>query len=242
MRTASLRGLRPITPPPTLVLFDLDDTLCDYASARALRLRIAFGQALAHRDNAAPDVDLDALIAESIAMQPHGSDHFTDLLARYGVTDKAIIEQARAWYQTNRFHGLQLFSDACESLALIRAALPGRRLGIITNGPAEVQREKVALLGLESAVDFILISGELGIAKPDPAIFAEALRRGAATADEAVFIGDSPEFDIAGARAAGIRAVWLNRAGRTWPAGLPHPDYVAPSLMEVRRLLGTSEA
>ncbi len=228
----------PIIPPPALVLFDLDDTLCDYASARAQRLRIAFSEALATRPEGIASIDLDALIAESIAIQPHGSDHFGHLLGRVGITDPAVIERARTWYRTNRFYGLRLFDDAAGTLHAIRAAVPRRRIGIVTNGPADVQRDKVALLNLTAAVDFVLISEEIGIAKPDPAIFAEALRLADVTPDDAIVVGDSPEFDIAGARAAGIRSIWINRTGRPWPSNLPPPAYEVPSLSALRHLLG----
>ncbi|GIW04389.1 MAG: hydrolase [Thermomicrobiales bacterium] len=228
----------PIIPPPALVLFDLDDTLCDYASARAKRLRIAFTEALATRPEGAASIDLDSLIAESIAIQPHGSDHFESLLGRAGITDPAVIERVSTWYRTNRFYGLKLFDDALDTIHAIRQALPHRRIGIVTNGPADVQRDKIALLNLTPAVDFVLISEEIGIAKPDPAIFAEALRRANVTPDEAIMVGDSPEFDIAGASAAGIRAIWVNRAGRPWQPGLSPAAYEVHALSALRHLLG----
>jgi putative hydrolase of the HAD superfamily len=231
-------GQMPATPL-RLVLFDLDDTLCDYAGARAERLGIALGQALAtvraraHRTTGAlgdepvspvgRPPDLAALIAASIAIHPHGADHFGDLLRPYGVTsDGAAL--ASAWYRANRFHGLKLFPDAVATLDAVRAALPTARLGLITNGPAEVQRAKLELLGIGPLLDFVLISGEFGVEKPDPAIFREALRRGQAAPDQAVFVGDSPDHDVAGARAAGIRAVWLNRTGRPWSLPAPPPE------------------
>jgi HAD superfamily hydrolase (TIGR01549 family) len=227
--------------PPALVLFDLDDTLCDYAGARARRLRIAFRTALVHAPGGGADVDLDRMIDESVAIHPHASEHFGDLLAGYGVADPAVTQAARTWYHTNRFLGLALFADALGILRAIRAAVPGRRIGLVTNGPADVQRDKIDLLGLAPSIDFILISGEFGAAKPDPAIFHEALRRGRATSDQTVFIGDSPEYDVAGARAAGIRAIWMNRSGRPWPTAPPPPAQVR-SLEEIRLLLATSAA
>jgi putative hydrolase of the HAD superfamily len=230
--------LSPVLPPPDLVIFDLDDTLCDYASARALRLRIAFTEALASRPAGASPVDLDALIAESIAIQPHGSDHFDHLLRRFGISDPDSIARASTWYRTNRFYGLRLFDDALDTLRYVRAAVPRRRIGIVTNGPADVQRDKIALLNLGPVVDFVLISEEVGIAKPDPAIFAEALRLANVTPEDAIVIGDSPEFDIAGARAAGIRSIWVNRTGRPWPSDLPAPALEIDSLVPLRHLLG----
>jgi putative hydrolase of the HAD superfamily len=239
MRVPRTPVVHPINPSPSLVLFDLDDTLCDYAGARAGRLRTAFTTALAHLGDETTAIDLDQLVAESIAIHPHASDHFATLLGRYGVIDPEVIQQARAWYHTNRFLGLKLFGGAVELLQAIRDAQPGRTIGLVTNGPAEVQRDKIALLELLPSVDFALISGEFGTAKPEPAIFEEALRLGNASSDEAIMIGDSPEFDIAGACAAGIRAVWINRTGTDWP-GAPPPPLTVRSFAEIATMLGIS--
>lgn len=228
----------PLNPPPRLLLFDLDDTLCDYAAARALRLRRAFAPALDH----VPDLNLARVIEDSIAVNPHGTDHFAELLLRHGVADPAVAETAAGWYRTNRFLGLALFDDAVATLQALRNPAPGleRRIGLVTNGPADVQRAKITLLEVEPLVDFILVSGEFGAWKPDPAIFAEALRLGGAPANEAVFIGDSAEHDIAGACAAGIRTIWVNRTGRPWVGDDP-PDYEAKDLAAVRKLLGVGD-
>ena len=227
-------------PRPRLLLFDLDDTLCDYAAARDLRLRRAFAAALATAPSGG-GADLDRLVAESIAIHPHGADHFPDLLRRHGVGDEAAAE-AVAWYRANRFLGLALFADAVQTLAALRRALPGRPIGLVTNGPAEVQRAKIELLEVERLVDFAIVSGEFGAWKPDPAIFQEALRLGGAAPEEAVFVGDSAEHDITGARSVGIRAVWVNRTGRPWAHGEPGPDFEIPSLTALLPLLGVEES
>src|SRR3712207_3151700 len=112
--------LAPITPSPRLLLFDLDDTLCDYASARAQRLRIAFslhygGRAAGLSDGmVSPDAErtLERMIADSLAIHPHGADHFPEVFRRYGIADHSVAEAAMAWYRTHRFHGLALFADA----------------------------------------------------------------------------------------------------------------------------------
>jgi putative hydrolase of the HAD superfamily len=213
----------------SLVLFDLDDTLCDYTAARALRLRTAFGQALAAVRELAAD-ELDRLIAESIAIHPHGADHFPELLARYGLEDPAA-RAAQRWYTENRFHGLALLPDTLTVLERLRGS--GRRIGLVTNGPADVQRDKIALLGLWPHIDFAVISGEVGVEKPDPAIFLEALRRGSASPAEAVYIGDSPEFDVAGAHAAGIRVVWMNRQRAPWGSAERPPHHAVATLSDV---------
>ncbi len=100
-----------------------------------------------------------------------------------------------------------------------------------------MQRAKLDLLGIESLVDFAVVSEEFGVAKPDPRIFHEALRRAGVDAGEAVFVGDSAEFDMVGARAAGIPSVWVNRNGATWTESGPPPTREIRSLDDLPRLL-----
>ena len=231
--------MKPFDPQPQLVLFDLDDTLCDYAGARVGRLRIAFGLA-EKQAGASLSAPLDEIVQESIRIQPHGVDHFPSVLATYGIDDPAAVDRAVKWFVGNRFHGLQLFPDAIETLETVRKAVPNRRLGLITNGPAEVQTAKIELLGIRPYFDFCLISGVFGFWKPDREIFEEALALGRSKPSGAVMIGDSPEHDMAGAEAAGIATIWMDHDVREWPSELPVPTCVAADLADVRALLAPS--
>ncbi|MBA3449736.1 MAG: HAD family hydrolase [Chloroflexia bacterium] len=229
-------------------MFDLDDTLCDYATARQMRLRRAFTDACNRRSSAGKRVDLEQMIADSIRMHPHGADHFAELFSRYGIDDPASAREAAAWYRNNRFFALNLFPEARKVLLAIRHLAterirPRRRpMGIITNGPAEVQRAKLELMGVFELVDFAVISEDFGVAKPDPAIFQEALHKAGSRADQAVYIGDSVEFDMTGARAAGIPSVWLNRYGASWSEMGWSPDRQIASLQELPRLVASGVA
>ena len=80
---------RPLDPRPKAVIFDLDDTLCDYAAAREARLRRAFTLSPDGGIRSREAIDLDRMIAESIRMHPHGADHFEELFARFGIADAA---------------------------------------------------------------------------------------------------------------------------------------------------------
>jgi putative hydrolase of the HAD superfamily len=104
-------------------------------------------------------------------------------------------------------------------------------VGIVTNNAVAEQIEKLAHLGMTDWVDVLVISEEAGVRKPDAAIFRLALERCGASADEAVMVGDSWGADVMGARAAGIRVVWLNRTERPCPA----PSWCT----EIRSLLPT---
>lgn len=221
-----------------LVLFDLDDTLCDYVAARTERLRRAFGAFLPPEVRSAPGFDLDRMVACSIAQQPHGADHFANLFAQFGVVSPEPARLARAWYESNRFLGLALYPETTTLISEIRA-LPcwSPTIGVITNGPARVQRDKVLLLGVDGLADFVIISGEFGSAKPDPAIFREALRQGGVDRDEAVMIGDSLAHDVVGAQAVGMRSVWFNPDGRQLRAGEVQPTHEVHGLLEIPDLL-----
>jgi putative hydrolase of the HAD superfamily len=237
---------RPLEPRPKAVLFDLDDTLCDYAAAREARLRRAF--TLSHDDGtwSREAIDLDRMIAESIHMHPHGADHFEELFPRFGIADVRKARAAANWYRENRFHGLRLFPGVETVFSMVREAVSrvdpkaARPIGIVTNGPTEVQHAKLELLGLDHFVDFVLVSEEFGVAKPDPAIFREALRLAEVRPQEAIFVGDSVEFDMAGARAAGIPTIWVNRQQRPWTESSPPPTRQIRSLADLPRLLGAA--
>jgi putative hydrolase of the HAD superfamily len=88
--------------------------------------------------------------------------------------------------------------------------------------------------GLAALVDGAVISAQEGVAKPDPEIFARALAVAGARADEAVHVGDTAELDVAGALAAGIRAVHVDRDA----GGAPVPVAGAQTMTSLAGLPG----
>ncbi len=87
----------------------------------------------------------------------------------------------------------------------------------MTNGPSDIQRLKLQASGLAPQFESLAISGELGVGKPEPAAFAEILRRLDTEPHHAVMVGDSWARDIEGALAAGHPPVWI-ASGRPVPA------------------------
>ena len=97
----------------------------------------------------------------------------------------------------------------------VLGALQGRyKLALISNfdHPPHVH-QLLDELALRPFFDAVVVSGDVGVKKPDPAIFTPALEQTELATDEAIFVGDSPEDDVAGARAAGLRPVLIRRAG-----------------------------
>jgi putative hydrolase of the HAD superfamily len=86
---------------------------------------------------------------------------------------------------------------------------------VVTNGETHQQEEKLRRTGLDRYLADWVISEEVGVRKPNPRIFAIAAERARSRLAGAWMVGDSPEADIGGASAAGLRSVWLSR-GRTW--------------------------
>ena len=83
----------------------------------------------------------------------------------------------------------------------------------------------------------VAISGELGSAKPSVEIFEEAVRRAGVASHQAAHVGDSLETDVAGAKTAGMLAIWLNRKKLEPELHAPQPDHQIASLREVAALL-----
>jgi putative hydrolase of the HAD superfamily len=99
-------------------------------------------------------------------------------------------------------------SSLTPSILLSYLRTSGLKLGLITNGSVRMQSRKLQCLALSPLFDTILISDAEGISKPDPRIFHRALARLNTRPTQAVFVGDHPEVDVAGARAAGMQAIW----------------------------------
>jgi putative hydrolase of the HAD superfamily len=120
-----------------------------------------------------------------------------------------------------------------ETLLALRAT--GIRLGVVTNGGGANQRAKIEALGLRHYVDSIIISGEVGVEKPDARIFALALAELGCEPARAWFVGDHPHNDALGAANAGLHAIWL-RGVRPWPAGVEPAGRSVDSLRELLAL------
>jgi putative hydrolase of the HAD superfamily len=127
-------------------------------------------------------------------------------LADQGVADPALAEQLGERFGTERRARHHTFADVPAVLAALDVPM-----AIVTNGAACLQREKLAASGLAGHFGAVVVSGDLGIGKPDVSVFRRALSL--LGTDGGVMVGDSLDRDIEGALAAGLGAVWINRFG-----------------------------
>ena len=102
------------------------------------------------------------------------------------------------------------YPDVLPALERMRAV--GLRLVVVSNWDVSLH-DRLAETGIAERVHGVIASAELGAAKPAPAIFAHALAMAGVPAQEALHVGDSPDEDVEGARAAGIEPVLLVREG-----------------------------
>lgn len=150
---------------------------------------------------------------------------------------RAKLIADRYWdEQRSRF---KLFGDAVATLDLLRTE--GFRIGLITNGPQEMQREKIARFELEKHFDVIVIEGEFGHGKPHPEVFRHAMQTVGSKPEASWHVGDNLYADIGGAQSAGIHAAWIHRDRLELKDDAPcTPDRVIahlPELLEALELL-----
>jgi len=156
-------------------------------------------------------------------------------LAENGIADPLLADTLACVYMAERRARYQPFPDALQVLRKLGQTF---RLGLVTNGPCDLQYDKLDVAGLKGCFGAILVSREVGIAKPDPRIFAIALDRLEVPASDAVFVGDTPKTDIVGSHGAGMKAVWLNRDNVPQSEGIA-PDKTIRSLDELPATLAS---
>jgi putative hydrolase of the HAD superfamily len=155
-------------------------------------------------------------------------------MGRCGCDDRPMVDQAFSLYARHRVETATVFPDAEALLMKLHRSVP---MALITNGPGDGQREKLRVTGLDRYFDVIVCSGEHGVGKPDPAIFAVALAKLGLAGASVWHVGDRMESDVAGAKASGLTAVWLNRNSARRGADDPAPDFEVESLAELATLL-----
>jgi FMN phosphatase YigB (HAD superfamily) len=104
----------------------------------------------------------------------------------------------------------------------------GWKVAVVTNGEAGVQEATAQRVGLAPLLDAFVVSGAVGVRKPDPRIFALAAELSDTSMTGSWMVGDG-EADVLGASRAGAKSVWLTR-GRMWARRDVAPDAVAESL------------
>ena len=232
-----------MTPALRAVVFDLDSTLSEYALTveevldRAVPRAGFAADALGPLDRLAKDYNSAWWSAEEILRVPTDELRrraWTVILEARGIDDASTARRlADAYSDIRKETGFHLFDGVRALLADLRTRY---RVGILTNGPSDMQWEKLRTLELTDAVDAIVVAGDLGIFKPDPRPFRQILDRLGALPRDALYVGNSYDHDIVGAHGAGMKTAWVTANGAAETTEIV-PDHVVRRATDLREVL-----
>jgi len=129
--------------------------------------------------------------------------------------DERVASQAFEVFLAAR-NEVEIFADVAPALARLRRRYA---LASLSNGNADLAR-----IGLGRVFSVSLNAGEIGAAKPQRRCFERLAQELQLAAGEIAYVGDDPQLDVAAARAAGLRTVWMNRRALEWPQPLAPAD------------------
>jgi putative hydrolase of the HAD superfamily len=157
------------------------------------------------------------------AWAPTYRDQAWDAVAvGFGSDDRTLARHAAERFVTAQRRGHPVIEGMEQALAAVSSRHP---VGLLTNGPSDLQRLKLAQAGLSDAFGTVVVSGEIGVGKPTPDVFELVLDRLGASPEGSVMVGDSWERDVVGALAAGMTACWI-ADGRTAPWSDPRVSVI----------------
>jgi putative hydrolase of the HAD superfamily len=223
---------------PRAILFDLDDTLIRaYAQPEDAwrRLLHIFAAHLDVRDEEAIERVRVAVMDEArafwsdpVAAAKWRLDIATARrlsvrrgLRRLGWTDDVLADRIADAFTEMRRAEYRLYPDAHATVDALRQA--GVRLALVTNGAADIQRDKIARFDLERRFDHI--EGEFGQGKPEPAVYRHALEKLGCKACDAWMVGDNYEWEVVAPLRLGMCGIWYDPFG----AGVPAHATAQPS-------------
>lgn len=203
------------------IIFDLDDTLCDYRKARenakapineVLRVHGIDEDTFWERFNQVELVLFRQFADGAITRNEYRTRRFADVLEGFHEKFGELTTELNHIYMQETIDRIELFDD---SIPLMKA-LQSKEIEavILTNGPSDGQRAKCKRLGLSRYIQRIYISEEIGFSKPARGAFEYVLRDLDVPASGMLMVGDSIENDIVGAEQVGIKAALIDRENK----------------------------
>lgn len=206
------------------VFFDLDHTLWDFDRNSRLAFKRVF-------DKSGIDLDLPRFFEvyepinfqywklyreERVTKQQLRRGRFKDAFVHFNMklSNKQLDELATSYIDELPINNY-LFDGTKD---LLEYLVGKYRLHIITNGFGEVQHLKLKNSGIEGYFETVTTSEEVGVKKPNPAVFKRALRKANAEPKTSIMIGDTFEADILGAEGVGMETLFFNYRAETVPA------------------------
>ena len=224
------------------LLLDVDDTIVDTQEAMVVAGTEAAAaiwphqgaehRAMAQRYYDDPERWFPRYASGDVAFDAMRAGRLAEVAGAFGLEIPSGAHRAFEEAYAPAFRGAQrLFPDVPGLLAAAEGQ--GLPVALLTNSAHAPTRVKLEALDLVERFDLVVTTDTLGFGKPDPRIYLEACRLLGAEPGRVVCIGDNVEWDVLGAQAAGLRAVWLDRTGR----GTPEPVTSVRGLDEVAAVL-----
>jgi HAD superfamily hydrolase (TIGR01509 family) len=220
---------------PRVICFDADETLIDFRSAMHQALRSALRRIQASVPGA-ESLSVERLVKERdtvaaemgtrASMEAIRLEAFRRSLSPFAVAAD-VVSAVTEEYLADRFRLAHPYPDVVPTLNVLSSRYV---LGLATNGNSYPDR-----VGLAGYFSFAVYAHECGHRKPDLGFFEAVHRAAAHEPSEIVYVGDSLDEDIVGAKRAGLSAVWINRKGASGASSLA--DAVISSLSELPALL-----
>jgi putative hydrolase of the HAD superfamily len=212
----------------TAILFDLDGTLCEYERPPEETLPLAFESAGVDPFFGIEDyyARFEDFIEESDGAADLRERCFRDVareLDRDPELGATVADAYTALRNPGRVEPLPGAETVVDTLA------GEYRIGVVTNGPPDIQRPKLDALGFADAFETVVFAGFDAAAKPETEPFERALSDLDSAPSEAIHVGNSLSSDVTGARNAGLDAAWLADGSDPDPV----PEYVLASLPEL---------
>lgn len=189
------------------VLFDLDETLLDRTNSLIKFVTWQASQQL--------NLDLQTashFVQRFLVLDNHGKlwkdKVYQQLITEFDLNGFSF-NKLLATYEQEFCRFVQPKAGAIEIIGFLKQKR--LKLGLISNGKSPFQERNFQALNIADAFDSIVVSEQVGLRKPDSAIFHLALKQLKVSPEQALFVGDDPVADIQGANHAGIKAVFYNK-------------------------------
>ena len=190
------------------VFFDFDDTLQSRAGAYRLYCEAFLKKYFPGISDAEFDRKLDEMEAHVDGGYKDREVYFPEMIALWNWEDHPPLQELYDSFNYDFGKYIVLLPGAADTLKEIKRR--GYLLGAVTNGVSSLQNIKLDTAGIRELFDVVVVSGDIGVYKPDRRIFDEAARRIGVPNEEVLFVGDHPVNDIEGALGAGMQVIRMN--------------------------------
>ena len=214
-------------PQQWVIWFDLDDTLWDFRNNSMETLEEVHRHFMLgtlwpdvkewkHDYHLVNDAMWEQLARGEISQSELRWRRFYDTFVNKGMAEaqsRLLAPQADMYYLQKLGERENLLPGAADTLSYLKNR--GFKIGILSNGFRDVQYNKMKSGGIDGFIDFVVLSDEIGITKPDEGIYRYAEQVAGVSVEHCIMVGDNSDTDIAGCLNAGwALGVWMNPSGK----------------------------